>query len=122
MLTEGIEKHVMQGAPVPVYSVAKTVVDCFRFRHRIGFGNPSQERLTAVFRELCRVEVEVDGVDFDAGSVLTEGGHKGKGVRGDRREAIFGDDSDRNMFLATLEEARGKTAWQAHAYCVITCI
>jgi predicted transcriptional regulator of viral defense system len=36
MLTEGIQKHVIQGVTVPVYSVAKTVADCFRFRHRIG--------------------------------------------------------------------------------------
>jgi predicted transcriptional regulator of viral defense system len=36
MLTEGAEKHRIQGVPVLVYSVAKTVADCFRFRHRIG--------------------------------------------------------------------------------------
>ena len=36
MLSEGIQKHVIQGVTVPVYSVAKTVADCFRFRHHIG--------------------------------------------------------------------------------------
>ena len=36
MLTEGIQKHIIQGVTVPVYSVAKTVADCFRFRNRIG--------------------------------------------------------------------------------------
>ena len=38
----------------------------------LGFGNPSQERLAAIFRELCDAEVEGDGVDFDADSVLSE--------------------------------------------------
>jgi predicted transcriptional regulator of viral defense system len=36
MLTSGIEKHMIEGVEVPVYSVAKTVADCFRFRNRIG--------------------------------------------------------------------------------------
>ena len=36
MHTEGIGKHVIQGVTVPVYSAAKTVADCCRFRHRIG--------------------------------------------------------------------------------------
>jgi predicted nucleotidyltransferase component of viral defense system len=38
----------------------------------LGFGEPSLERLAAVFRELCRTEVESDGVDFVANSVWTE--------------------------------------------------
>ena len=38
----------------------------------LGFGHPSVERLTEVFQELCRMEVEADGVDFDARSVTCE--------------------------------------------------
>ena len=37
--------------------------------------------------------------------------------RGDRREAIFTDDRDRQIFLDTLGEACQKTAWQVHAWC-----
>ncbi|MBP8259215.1 MAG: transposase, partial [Verrucomicrobia bacterium] len=37
--------------------------------------------------------------------------------RGDRREPIFRDDTDRRGFLATLGEACEKTGWQVHAYC-----
>jgi predicted transcriptional regulator of viral defense system len=33
---EGIERHRVDGAELRVYSVAKTVVDCFRFRNKIG--------------------------------------------------------------------------------------
>ena len=40
--------------------------------------------------------------------------------RGDRREPIFRDDADRERFLATLGEACGKTAWQVHAYCLMS--
>jgi len=35
-LTEGIEHHMIDGVDVPVYSVAKTVADCFKFRFKIG--------------------------------------------------------------------------------------
>ena len=36
--------------------------------------------------------------------------------RGDRREAIFLDDADRERFLETLVEARERTGWRIHAY------
>jgi len=39
--------------------------------------------------------------------------------RGDRREDIFRDDRDRDLFLSTLAEACGKTGWQIHAYCLM---
>ena len=39
--------------------------------------------------------------------------------RGDRREAIFEDDQDRQRFLETVSEACQKTAWQVHAYCLM---
>jgi predicted transcriptional regulator of viral defense system len=34
--SEGIEEHDADGVPIRVYSPGKTVVDCFRFRNRIG--------------------------------------------------------------------------------------
>jgi len=39
--------------------------------------------------------------------------------RGDRREAIFRNETDRRMFLSTLTEACAKTEWQIHAYCLM---
>lgn len=39
--------------------------------------------------------------------------------RGDRREAIFHDDKDRELFLATLEEACAKADWQVQTYCLM---
>jgi predicted transcriptional regulator of viral defense system len=35
-LTTGIESHQVDGVPVRVYSAAKTVADCFKFRNKIG--------------------------------------------------------------------------------------
>jgi putative transposase len=39
--------------------------------------------------------------------------------RGDRREAIFRDDQDRERFLSTLGEACAKTSWHVHAFCLM---
>lgn len=35
-LTEGIENHKVEGVPIRIYSVAKTVADCFKFRNKVG--------------------------------------------------------------------------------------
>lgn len=35
-LTAGVQTHDLDGVPVRIYSPAKTVVDCFKFRNRIG--------------------------------------------------------------------------------------
>jgi len=32
----GIERHTIEGQEVPIYSVAKTVADCFKYRNKIG--------------------------------------------------------------------------------------
>jgi REP element-mobilizing transposase RayT len=39
--------------------------------------------------------------------------------RGDRREPIFQDDTDRTRFLETLGEACAKTEWRVHACCLM---
>ena len=35
-LTEGVERHRIEGAQVRVYSAPKSVADCFKYRHKIG--------------------------------------------------------------------------------------
>ncbi len=35
-LSEGVETHIVDGASLRVYSVAKTVADCFKYRNKIG--------------------------------------------------------------------------------------
>jgi len=35
-LTQGVERHEIEGVQVKIYSAAKTVADCFKFRNKIG--------------------------------------------------------------------------------------
>jgi predicted transcriptional regulator of viral defense system len=35
-LAEGVERRAIEGVKVPVFNAARTVVDCFRFRNKIG--------------------------------------------------------------------------------------
>ncbi|QSQ20595.1 hypothetical protein JY651_35960 [Pyxidicoccus parkwayensis] len=70
-LTEGIEYHSVQGVQVPVYSVAKTVADLFKYRNKLGYpiavralgsallaGLCSQEELLR-FADICRVSKSI---------------------------------------------------------------
>jgi hypothetical protein len=34
--TFGVERHLIDGVPVRIYSAAKTVADCFKYRNKIG--------------------------------------------------------------------------------------
>jgi predicted transcriptional regulator of viral defense system len=59
-LTEGIENHRVEGVPIRVYSAAKTVADCFKFRNKIGL-DVAMEALKDSLRQknryakVCRV-------------------------------------------------------------------
>lgn len=41
-------------------------------------------------------------------------------ARGDRREAIYEDDADREQFLAVLGDVAGGFNWRCHAYCLMS--
>ena len=49
-LTEGVEHHQVEGMEVPVYRLAKTVVDCFKYRNKIGL-DVALEALKECLRE-----------------------------------------------------------------------
>ena len=36
LLNCSVETHVVEGVPVKIFGVVKTVADCFRYRHKIG--------------------------------------------------------------------------------------
>ena len=40
--------------------------------------------------------------------------------RGNRQEAIFGDDTDRQVFLETLGQVCGRTGWRVHSYVLMS--
>lgn len=48
MFSSGIEEHTADGITIRVYSAAKTVVDCFRFRNRIGLDVAREALLDAL--------------------------------------------------------------------------
>lgn len=66
-LTEGRMEHRIEGVPVMIYSPAKTVADCFKFRNKIGIDVALEALRECVrqrkatmpeirhFAELCRV-------------------------------------------------------------------
>jgi len=66
-LTEGIERHRVEGVEVRVYSAAKTVADCFKYRNKIGIdvavealrdfsrGHRGGANALAHFARVCRV-------------------------------------------------------------------
>lgn len=55
-LLSGIEEHEIEGVRLPVYSPAKTVVDCFKFRNKIGL-DVALEALRECLRERrCTVD------------------------------------------------------------------
>jgi len=49
-LAAGVEEHLVEGVPVRVYDPAKTVVDCFKYRNKIGL-DVALEALRAGWRE-----------------------------------------------------------------------
>lgn len=54
----------------------------------LGFGDASNERLTEIFQQLCGVEVEPDGLTFDAQSVRITEIREGQGYPGQRVKLI----------------------------------
>jgi len=46
----GVEKHEIEGHKIKIYSLAKTIVDCFKFRNRIGI-NVAREALKIAVAE-----------------------------------------------------------------------
>ena len=64
----GIEEHIIEGVPVKVTSVAKTVADCFKYRSKIGLDvalealkqTLEEQRATRadirMYAQVCRVE------------------------------------------------------------------
>lgn len=54
----GVERHTLEGVEVRVYSIAKTIVDCFRFRHRIGL-DVAIEALRTSLREKRTTVAEI---------------------------------------------------------------
>ncbi|MBE9210576.1 type IV toxin-antitoxin system AbiEi family antitoxin domain-containing protein [Nostoc sp. LEGE 06077] len=55
-LESGIEKHFVEGVRVPVYSPAKTVVDCFKFRSKVGLDVALEALRECLQKKCCTVD------------------------------------------------------------------
>ncbi len=55
-LIEGIEEHTLDGVPVKIYSVAKTVADCFKFRNKIGMDVALEALRETRRKKLCAAD------------------------------------------------------------------
>ncbi len=58
-LSEGIERHVLEGQAVRIYDVAKTLADCFKYRNKIGL-DICLEALWEVWRERRATMAEIN--------------------------------------------------------------
>jgi len=52
----GIEKHIIDNVDVKVYSVAKTIADCFKFRNKIGLDVALEALQEGLRQKLCTPE------------------------------------------------------------------
>ncbi len=68
-LTEGVEIHPVEGVPVKVFGVAKTVADCFRYRNKIGL-SVAIEGLQEALRQRKTALGEIAG-QAERGAVAT---------------------------------------------------
>lgn len=55
-LESGIEEHDIEGVRIPVYSPAKTVVDCFKFRNKIGLDVALEALRECLWERRCMVD------------------------------------------------------------------
>lgn len=69
LLNEGIETHTVEGVPIKIFGVAKTVADCFRYRNKIGL-SVAIEGLQEALRQRRAAPGEI-AVQADRGGVGT---------------------------------------------------
>jgi len=69
LLEEDVEIHVIEGVPVKVFGIAKTVADCFRFRNKVGL-SVAIEGLQEALRQRTATPSEIV-VKADRGGVGT---------------------------------------------------
>jgi len=55
-LTGGIEEHFVEGVRIRVYSPAKTVADCFKFRNKIGLDVALEALRECWSKKLCTMD------------------------------------------------------------------
>ena len=54
--TEGVQTHRIEGVQVQVYSPAKTVTDCFKFRNKVGLDVAIEALRDCLSKRMCKVD------------------------------------------------------------------
>lgn len=54
--TEGVQVHRIEGVQVQVYSPAKTVADCFKFRNKVGLDVAIESLRDGLSKRMCKLE------------------------------------------------------------------
>jgi predicted transcriptional regulator of viral defense system len=52
-LTEGVERHLIQSRQVPITDPARTIVDCFRYRNKIGIDDAMEGLREGIRQHKC---------------------------------------------------------------------
>ena len=55
-LTAGVEEHVVEGVTLRVYSAAKTVADCFKYRNKVGLDVAMEALRDCLRQRKCTVD------------------------------------------------------------------
>lgn len=55
-LSEGVERHEIEGIEVPIYSAAKTVADCFKHRNKVGIDVAIEALRDCLRQRKCAVD------------------------------------------------------------------
>jgi predicted nucleotidyltransferase component of viral defense system len=82
------ERFILKGALLLLVWFGETVRPT-RDADLLGFGDVSEEALRTVFAEICRIEVEPDGMTFDASSIRVDA-IRPEDDYGGQRVALFG--------------------------------
>jgi predicted transcriptional regulator of viral defense system len=69
-MTAGIEHHRIEGVEVPLTSKVRTIVDCFRFRNRIGIGTALEALQAGLHQGIRPVELRQVSKQFRQANVI----------------------------------------------------
>lgn len=56
VLQEGVETHIIEGVPIRVFCPAKTIIDCFKFRSKVGLDIAIEALKECLEQQRCSIQ------------------------------------------------------------------
>ncbi len=56
VLQEGVETHIIEGVPIRVFCPAKTIIDCFKFRSKVGLDIAIEALKECLEQKRCSIQ------------------------------------------------------------------